>query len=310
MTSGERALREGAALIEGVPRAVFTVAGERRLGYLHDVIAQDVAGLTPGRGACAAVLTANGRVAAEVRVLPCPDEVLLDSEEAAGPGVLTYIARHAGLAGCEVIEVTGRFALAALRGPRTDGALGDAGLPVPGEAEAEFAMDGSVLVVRVGWGAAGVDLLGPREAVRDAAMRLGVERATLAELEAARIEAGRPRFGIDVTEELLVNETPLLEHGVCLTKGCYPGQESVARVHNLGHARRALRGLRSNAPAEDGALVAAAEVRMEGVVVGRVTSAAALPSGGGVAIALLREEIPEGATVRAGGTEAVVAELA
>jgi len=290
-----------AFLVDRVPRAVFSVTGERPLGYLHDVLAQDVAELTPGRGAIAAVLTANGRVAAEVRVLPLGDGVLLDAEEPARPGIIEHIARHAPLAGVDVSDAGDRFALAALRGLGSDAALAAAGLPVPGADEASVEPEGDVLIVRVVWGGPGVDLLGPPEAVAAAVARIEVRRASLADLDAARIAARRPRYGADVTEELLVNETPLLLHGVSMSKGCYPGQESVARIHNLGRVRRSIRGLRSDAPLKPGS-----EVLVDGgESVGRVTSAA----GGSVAIALLAAQIPAGTVVRIDGIEAVVEAL-
>jgi folate-binding Fe-S cluster repair protein YgfZ len=90
-----------------------------------------------------------------------------------------------------------------------------------------------------------------------------------------------------------------------MTKGCYPGQESVARVHNLGRIRRALRSLRSEATSP----TANAEVELDGAVVGRVTSSAPAPNGGSVAIALLSAEVVPGTRVTIDGEEAVVGEL-
>lgn len=284
-----------AALVERVPRAVYRVTGDRPLGYLHDVLAQDVADLREGQGANAAVLTAEGRVAAEVRVLPLGEEVLIDADEAARGGIEQQIARHAGLAGCDVLDVSTGYRVAGLRGPDAGDALGiDA--PV---GEAAFIVKDDVLIVRVTWGVPGLDLVGPRDAVAALLEPLDVPRATVADLEAARIAAGRPVFGADINESILVNETPLLAHGVSMTKGCYPGQESVARVHNLGRIRRALRGLSADAP-----LTAGAEVRVDGAVVGTVTSAAGL-----FGIALVRSEVEPGARVTAGDTTATVAEL-
>jgi folate-binding protein YgfZ len=294
-----------AFVVERVPRAVFSLTGEKPLGYLHDVLAQDVAGLTPGEGALAAVLTANARVAAEVRVLLLDDSVLLDAEEGARRGIEEHIARHAPLAGCEATDAGDRFALAAVRGSGVEGILRAAGLPIPGPTEASFAADGALLVVRVVWGGPGFDLLGPPDAVTAAVTRLDAPRATLAEFDAARIEAGRPLYGADVGEELLVNETPLLAHGVSMTKGCYPGQESVAKIHNLGRVRRALRSLRSAQALATGAAV----LVDRGAPAGRVTSAATLPDGGGIAIALLAAEIEPGSAVTIEGIEAIVGSL-
>jgi tRNA-modifying protein YgfZ len=289
-------------VVERVPRAVFRVTGARPLSYLHDVVAQDVAELGPGRGAIAAVLTAGGRVAAEVRVLPLEDSVLLDAEEAARPGIEEHIARHAGLAGCEVTDVS--WAVAALRGNDVDQRLAAAALSVPSSEEASFAAENGVLVVRVVWGGPGLDLIGPPEAVADAVAKLDAPHEDLARLDRELILAGRPRYGVDVTEDLLVNETPLLVHGVSMTKGCYPGQESVARINNLGRVRRALRGLRSSA-----VLTPGARVEFAGAPAGTITGVAEQPGRGSVAIALLAAEIEAGSTVRIDGSDAVVEQL-
>src|SRR5437879_2656427 len=147
MGSGKRALREDVGVVERVPRTVFSAEGRGTLGYLHDVLAQDVAELPAGRGAIAAALTPNGRVAAEVRVLPERDGALLDAEAEAREGIVEQIARHAPLAGCEVTEVSGTFVLASIRGPGTDRALEAAGMPVPAPDEAAFERAGEVLVV-------------------------------------------------------------------------------------------------------------------------------------------------------------------
>jgi folate-binding protein YgfZ len=325
---GERPLEDlplaGAAVTWPLPRAVWVLSGDRPLGYLHDVLAQDVAGLAPGCGALAAALDPKGHLAAEVRVLPRPDgRVVLDADPEARAGVEARIGRLAPLAGCR-LEEAGGWEAATVRGPATDEALAAAGLPVPSVEEAavaeaagegaageEAAGEGAavreaagLLLVRVVWGVPGVDLLGPADRVRAAMRRLGLPALPWEALEAARVAAGRPRFGPDLSEELLVNETPLLARAVSLAKGCYPGQESVARVHNLGRVRRLLRGLRAEGPG----LAAGAEVTLDGVRVGRVTSAAPA-DGGSVAIALLASDVAPGRTVSAAGVRATVVEL-
>lgn len=304
MTSDERSLLDDAAIVEQLPHALFLVTGERPLAYLQDILAQDVGDLGPERGAIAALLTPDGRVAAELRVLPGEDGVLIDAEENARGGIEDHVARHAGLAGCEVRDVTPERVVAAVRGPLTDRALDEAGLPAPGPGEAAVERSGNALLVRVLWGVPGVDVIGSRDDVAAILAKVDVPRAGIAQLEAARIAAGRPRFGPDVGASTLVNETPLLAHGVSLTKGCYPGQESVARVHNLGRVRRMLRGLRST-----GSLAAGAEVRTDGAVVGTITSAAPAGGGGFAAIAFLRSEVPPGAVVEVEGSAATVEEL-
>ncbi|MEX2557013.1 MAG: hypothetical protein WEB06_15480 [Actinomycetota bacterium] len=293
MTAGAVALRSAAALVRPLPRAVFRLTGERPLAYLQDVLAQEVAGLVPGRGALAVALSPKGRISAEVRVLPMlGGAILLDAEPEARAGIEERIGRHAGLAGCELEPID--VPVAALRGPLADEALAAAGIPVPHRGEAMFVERDGFLVVRVVWGVPGVDLFGEPPAVDAPA-------ASLEELDVARVEAGRPRFGRDVSEEVLVNETPLLDHAVASDKGCYPGQESVARVRNLGGVRRVLRGLRAA-----GALREGAEVRTDAGVAGAISSAAPLPDGGSAAIALLRSEVEPGDDVDADGVAATV----
>jgi tRNA-modifying protein YgfZ len=296
MTEGAAALRSSAALVRPLPRAVFRLTGERPLAYLQDVLAQEVAGLGPGRGALAVALSPKGRISAEMRVLPMlGGSILLDAEPEARAGIEERIGRHAGLAGCELEAVD--VPVAALRGPGTDEALTAAGIPIPPQGEAAFIERDGFLVVRLAWGVPGVDLFGeppPTDA----------PSATPDELDAVRIENGRPRFGPDVNEDLLVNETPLLEHAVAPDKGCYPGQESVARIRNLGGVRRTLRGLRSL-----GVVLSGAEVRTDAGIAGVVTSAAPLVAGGSAAIALLRSDVEPGASVHAGGVPATVAAL-
>lgn len=286
-----------AAVVERLPRVVYRVTGERPLAYLHDVLAQDVSELREGTGAIAALLTPEGRVAAEVRVLPLEKDVLFDADEASRDGIERLIVRYAGLAGCEVVDLTGEYVVAAVRGEAVAPSM-------LSRDEVAFAESGGAYLVRVGWGVPGIDVIGPSSAVDEVIRGFDLAHATVEDLDDARIAAGRPIFGRDIDESLLVNETPLLAHGVSMTKGCYPGQESVARVHNLGRVRRELRGLTSNARLEAGA-----DLTVDGEVVGKITSAARSPDAGFAAIALVRSEIGPGTSVIAGDASAVVAPL-
>jgi folate-binding protein YgfZ len=120
-----------------------------------------------------------------------------------------------------------------------------------------------------------------------------------AALELMRIQAGTPRFGREIDDRILPAEAGLTERAVSFTKGCYPGQEPIARLHYRGHANRGLRVLElDEVPELD------AEVVHDGKPVGRVTSAVARPEGGAVALAYVRAEVPEGARLRVGLSEA------
>lgn len=275
-----------------LPRAVARVLGDRPLEFLDAVTSQEVARLGPGEGALACLLDAGGRVLAELRVLPLQDGSVLLEGEPACRAALGDLARIAPLSACEVTHNSERWEVVAVRGPDAAAALAGV-LP---EREHGFVERDGALVVRVEWGLPGFDVIAP-------AGRLpAVDAPTIepAAFEAARIAAGRPRYGVDVTSELLVNETPLIARAVSFTKGCYPGQESVARIQNLGRARRRLVGL-----AVDGeAPPPGAPVRFDGKDTGRITSAVASS-----AIALVRAEIPAGAEVDAGGRRALVRSL-
>ncbi|HEX9712983.1 MAG TPA: hypothetical protein VGB52_10595 [Actinomycetota bacterium] len=277
------------------PRTIVRVRGEKTLAFLHDVATSDLAALRPGEGASTCFLDEKGRVQAEARALALDDgSALLDAEPAAAGYLTGWLARIAPLSGCEITDETAGWQVAAVRGPKAGVALGlDADL-----AEHAFVQRDSQLLVRVEWGLPGFDVFSPspEQLVLDDAIRVDDET-----FEAARIAAGRPRFGIDITEETLVNETPLLARAVAMTKGCYPGQESVARVHNLGKIRRHLVGLDLAVPASvaPGAAVLVGEDE-----VGVVTSAA-----GSAAIARARADVKAGATVKVDGTEAVVRAL-
>ena len=193
-----------------MPRLVATVRGDRSLEFLQAVLTQDVGSMQPDASAIACYLDEKGHVLAEVRVAIAPGGgVTLHTTEAAREG-LEQMARIAPLSACE-IEIASTT-VCCVRGPfGSDGAAPD------------------------GWG--GFELPGRAP--------VGVLEGSASEWTAARIEAGQPVFGVDVTRETLINETPLAERAVSFTKGCYPGQETVAKITNLGKVRKRLVRLRA-----------------------------------------------------------------
>jgi folate-binding protein YgfZ len=124
--------------------------------------------------------------------------------------------------------------------------------------------------------------------------------------EVLRVEAGRPRYGVDVDDTVIPQEAGLNERAVSFTKGCYVGQETVARLHYRGKPNRHLRGLRLSAPARHGD-----ELRLGEKVVGKVGTAVVSPRLGPIALALLRREAEPSATIEVGdgGETAQVVEL-
>ena len=226
------------------------------------------------------MLDEKGRVQAEMRVTVLDDgTVLIDAEQPARDAIRGWLAKIAPLSGCEVIEESDRWNVVALFGvtPAPPGAV-------------PLASD---------WGPSDLDVLIPPSA------ELTGDEMSEAEYEAARVAAGRPRFGIDFDEGTHIAETPLIARAVSFTKGCYPGQESVARVGNLGKVRKRLVGLElagEVAPAPGTALT------VNGQDVGSITSAASW-EGRAFAIGPLRSDVHDGATVEAGDAAAIVRAL-
>jgi len=155
----------------------------------------------------------------------------------------------------------------------------------------------------------GVDLIcerGDTETLAAALRGRGAVPVDEAAVEVLRVEAGRPRYGVDLDDTVIPQEAGLNERAVSFTKGCYLGQETVARLHYRGKPNRHLRGLRMSAPAAHGD-----ELRVGEKVVGTIGTAVVSPRHGPLALALVRREAEPGRTVEVGtgGTTAEVVEL-
>jgi folate-binding protein YgfZ len=144
----------------------------------------------------------------------------------------------------------------------------------------------------------GVDAIGPGE------LELDFEPVSEAAAECLRIESGRPRLGFDMDAETMPQEAGINDRAVSFTKGCYVGQETVARLHYRGRPNRHLRGLRLSEPAER-----RTDVLLGDKPVGRVASTCVSPRLGPIGLALLRREAAPGDTVLVAGAEAEVVEL-
>jgi folate-binding protein YgfZ len=226
------------------------------------------------------MLDEKGRIQAELRATVLSDgSVLLDAEQPARAAVVGWLARVAPLSGCEIIDESDRWSVTAVRGdvPETS--------------------DG--LVVPVEWGPRGFDVLSVDGKQIDAPER------TLADHDAELVAYGRPRFGVDFDDTTHIAETPLITRAVSFTKGCYPGQESVARVQNLGRARKRLVGLDI---ARDAVPGAGTPLTVDGNDVGRITSAARW-AGRVAAIGMLTSDVNDGEMVNVGSAVATVRAL-
>jgi folate-binding protein YgfZ len=293
-------LREAAGLVDRSYRGKLRLTGGEAAEYLQGQITNDVEGLAPGEGCYAALLSHKGKMVADMRVLRGPDFLWLDTEPAALPVML----RNAQMFGIgrdvRAEDVSSGYAILSLIGPAAREAL-DVAPPevehawVEGEHGMYVATDSGVDVI-----CAAADADGVRAA-------LGVEPVSEVAAECLRIESGRPRLGIDIGSETIPEEAGLNERAVSFTKGCYVGQETVARLHYKGKPNRHLRGLRlSSEGAETGD-----EVWLGDRVLGTVGSVTVSPTHGPIALAVLRREAGPGDTVKVGATaaDAVVADL-
>jgi tRNA-modifying protein YgfZ len=302
-----RELREGAGLLDRAGRATLEVTGSDAAEFLQGQVTNDVPALAPSTGCYAAMLNPKGRVVADMRIFRTgEEEFLLDTEAESQEAVLRDLRKYKIGRQVQIADTTGERFVMSLVGPRA-GEIAEAAFGAQPPAGEHASVDaGGVMVVRTDLG---VDLIGAsaRAAdVRAQARDAGAHDVSSEAAEILRIETGRPRHGVDMTADNLPAEAGIVERAVSFTKGCYVGQEPVARMHYKGHPNRHLRGLRLTAAAEAGTPVFAS-----GKEVGRVTSAALSPALGPIALAFVRREVAPGEAVAVGGDgpEATVVEL-
>jgi folate-binding protein YgfZ len=286
-------LREDAGAVER-RRGKLLLEGAETAAFLQGQVTNDVEGLAPGTGCYALLLGHKGKVRFDMRVLRGPDWIWVDCAKGA-LAVLEHTIRTYGI-GRDIRsrDVTEERSVVSVIGPRARAALG---VDVP-EEEHAFVEDGDALYVATD---VGVDVIAPRDAPAPDVPSVSEEAA-----EVLRIETGRPRFGLDFDGDTIPQEAGLNERAVSFTKGCYVGQETVARLHYKGKPNRHLRGLRLSEPAERGD-----ELRLGERVVGTLGSAATSPEHGPIALALVRREAEPGAVLAVGdgGVTAQVVEL-
>jgi len=288
-TTDYELLTQGVALVEREGRAVLLLEGAEAAEFLQGQVTNDVEALSPGSGCYAALLNHKGKLRADMRVLRLTDDALLvDSEAAAGP-VLQHTFTTYSL-GREVrsVDVSGERQLLSLVGPGARDVLD----PVPPEQEHASVEGPHGLHVATD---VGVDLILRCEAVAEAVEALGVPLVSAEAAECVRIERGRPRLGLDMDDSTIPQEAGLNQRAVSFTKGCYVGQETVARLFYKGKPNRHLRGLRLSEPAEHGD-----PIELDGKQVGKIGSACVSPTLGPIALALVRREAAPGDEVLVG----------
>jgi tRNA-modifying protein YgfZ len=294
-----RALREEVGMLDRSARAKLLVRGGEAAEYLQGQLTNDVEGLAPGRGCYAALLERKGHVQGDMRVLRlAEDEIWLDLEPAAGPVVLKHLQLYSVGREIEIDEVSERWGIVSLIGPRSAAASGFEALAEEHDHRSR-SWEGIELT-----GVAtdlGIDLIIERshlEALRALLANAGAVDVSEAAAEVVRVESGRPRFGAEITAAVMPAEAGIIERAVNFDKGCYIGQEPVARLHYRGRPNRRLCGLRLSAPAASGA-----SLRLHERDVGTVGSSCVSPALGPIALALVRREAQPGDTLLVGDGE-------
>ena len=237
----QRRALAGAGLVDRSHRDVLVVPGPDRLDWLHAICSQHLSALLDGDSTEALVLSPNGHVEQHWQLTELGGQVWIDTEPGAADAVLGYLLKMRFLKRVEPAVVTADFSVLSLIGPQADAVLARAGLPVPRVAAIALPGDGFVRPPLAAGGP--LDLIVPRAELAAIAERLqaaGAQPTGSWAAEALRVEQRRARLGVDTDHRTLAHEANWIGSAVHLDKGCYRGQETVARVQNLGKPPRRL----------------------------------------------------------------------
>lgn len=310
------ALRHGAGFVVRSDRGRIAAVGADRLTYLHAMLTNDIASLRPGTGCYAAYLTPQGRMIADMVVLELGDLTLVGVEASAGAVVLEKLEQFIFSEDVRLSDLTSDLAEIRVAGPDAARRLADvftgpgaersdltatnvAALAEYQSARGSFQGASAVVAADRELGVPAFNVYVPREraaAFEQALRAAGVVPAGANAAEVLRIEAGRPRFGIDMDETTIPLEAGIEHRAISFTKGCYPGQEVITRVLHRGHGRIAkqLVGVKGETSV---VAVPGDRFLIDEKEVGRVTSAAMSPTlGVPIALGYLQRDFAEAGT--------------
>jgi folate-binding protein YgfZ len=340
--TGEYAtLTERCGLVDRSERGKLALTGAGAVEFLNGQVTNELLGMKPGEGCYAAFLTHKGKMLGDLRILVVgasaegahfegtaadgapegrrPIELLLDTERTALQSLFDMIRRFKVGYEVELRKRTLECSMLSLIGPSSDeiatkafeprSRSGSDPVDLPEREDSHVLVSLEQTPVRLIRTYVGIDALldsSDAETVRSALQAAGAVGVSEAAAEIVRVEHGRPRYGIDLDEGTIPQEAGLNERAVSFTKGCYVGQETVARLHYRGKPNRHLRGLRLSEPAEPGA-----ELHLGERSVGHLGSSVVSPALGPIGLALVRREAEPGASVAVGerGAVAIVSEL-
>jgi folate-binding protein YgfZ len=310
VTAEYDALRSNAIVVDRSHRGRIRFFGEKSGEALTGLVTNDVLAMQAGEGQYGAALSAKGRIVADLRIFAAAGSYLVDAPPRAWPSWLAMVKKYVNprLSGyrddSHAIRNLGIFGPQARRivAAITEVSFDELG-SLASYAHLDVATDGTPIVVARSpdIGVEGYDLFVPFEqfdrlwerAITDGAMPAGLDV-----WEIARVESGRPEWGIDIDDTTIPQEANFDElDAISYTKGCYIGQEVVARVHFRGHVNRHLRGLR--AASSEAPPTGAQLIDDSGNHVGDVRSSVASPRLGGIAIGMVRREVAPGVSLNA-----------
>jgi hypothetical protein len=316
----QRTLADGTGVVDRGNRGVITVSGPERLSWLHNITTQHLLELRPYQGSETLVLSPHGHVEHHAVLVDDGETLWLDTEPGAAPGLLEFLERMKFFARVELRDVSDRYLVLSCRGTRAPGS--ETGpdldapdvLPLPGPKFATGAvparptvryaaapLPGGGIARRTpyGW----IDLLVPRAV---AERHLAVwPRCGIWAYEALRVAARTPRLGLDTDHRTLPHEVGWLATAVHLEKGCYRGQETVARVHNLGRPPRRLVLIHLDG-SSDQLPAPGTDVEAGGRRVGFLGTAVQHFELGPVALAVIKRSVSDDAALTVAGMSAAV----
>jgi tRNA-modifying protein YgfZ len=286
----QRALAGGAGLVDRSNRGVLRITGQDRLGWLHSLTTQHLEGLAAGESAEALILSPTGHVEHHLVLTDDGTSTWIHVEPGTATALAAFLESMRFMLRVEVADVSQDYAVLTVLGPAA--------------ADLAAGVEGAAKVNQRSFGL--IDLIVARDQLGDAAgelVRRGGAVAGMWAFEALRIAARVPRLGLDTDHRTIPHEVGWIDAAVHLNKGCYRGQETVARVHNLGHPPRRLVFLHLDGSADR--LPAHGDpVELDGAAIGFVGSAARHYELGPIALALVKRTVPVDATLVAGGVAA------
>lgn len=250
-------IREAAGILDLSFRSRLCLTGADRIRFLHGQVTNDVKALVAGAGCYAALVTAKGRMESDLNIYCLADELLLDFEPGLAAAITQRLEKYIVADDVQLVDVASMYGLLSVQGPRSDAIVSSLGIfaTLPKSpfhfVKADAPGFGELyLMNQPRTGSVGYDIFIPTagmssaiETLIGAAQKDGGRPCGWTALEATRIEAGIPRFGLDMDEANFPQECGIEERAVSYNKGCYIGQEVLNRIHTMGHVNKHLCGL-------------------------------------------------------------------